>query len=174
MSHYLRSGTETRPTGALELLGILAAVIPCGVLAGLYFATGDGHFLIVCLGLLALAVAIIFLRNIGKLRLKRQGGRDAPAAAVSAGRKKLGAVAASLRRPFTVRILKLLGISLWLLAWAALASFYARVVETPNMLGLVMLVIVGGFSPILIYFGLESGVRRLSRRDPAHHALHDE
>ena len=42
-----------------EVLGVLAAVLPCGVLAGLYLASDDPMFLIagLCLAAAALAVA---------------------------------------------------------------------------------------------------------------------
>jgi len=175
MAHYLRNGpamsgrATARMTGVWEVVGILAAVIPCGVLAGLYFATNDILFLFACFGLAIVAVGLVLTRNIGQLRLprRREGGATDGAAAgkaASAGREKLEAVGASLRRTFTLRILKLLGLVFWFVAWAILISLHVKVVENPNIGGLIMLVTIGAFSPILIYFGLEGGIKKLSKR----------
>ena len=165
------------PAGVWEVVGILAAVVPCGVLAGLYFATADILFLVACFAFATVAVGLVLTRNLGKLRLpRREGGirprgeapdgaaEDAARKAVSAGRETLGAVGASLRRTFTLRVLKLLGLVVWFIAWAVLISLHLKVVENPNIGGLVMLVAIGAFSPILIYYGLEGGVKKLGRR----------
>lgn len=185
MPHYLRSGAAVggrmaarSPAGVWEVVGILAAVIPCGVLAGLYFATSDMLFLFACLGMATVALGLVLTRNLGRLRLSWRRGRglqaqaagintageDAARTAVSAGQETLGAMGASLRRTFTVRILKLLGIVGWFIAWAVLVSFHLKVVENANIGGLVILVAIGGFSPVLIYFGLEGGVKKLGKR----------
>lgn len=184
MAHYLRSEAALsgrvaarNPAGIWEVVGILAAVVPCGILAGLYFATTDILFLIACFGFATVAVGLVLTRSLGKLRLPRReagirqrgeepGGaaEDAARKAASAGREKLDAVGASLRRTFTLRVLKLLGFVAWFVAWAVLISLHLKVVENPNIGGLVILVAIGAFSPILIYFGLESGVKKLSKR----------
>lgn len=158
-----------RPSGVWEVVGVLAAVVPCGVLAGLYLATGDMLFLLACFGLAIVAVGLVFTRNLGALSLKRRrraGGAVGAAAgkAVDAGREKLGAVGASFRRTFTVRILKLLGLVSWFVAWAVLVSLHLKVNEDPNVAGLVIWIAVGAFSPLFIYYGLESGVKKLSSR----------
>jgi hypothetical protein len=177
MPHYLRSEAalgrrmaSRSPAGVWEVVGILAAVIPCGVLAGLYFATSDILFLLACFGFATVAVGLVLTRNLGKLRLPRRGERQGGAAgettrnALGAGTEKLGAMGASLRRTFSIRILKLLGLVLWFIVWAVLVSLHLKVVENANVGGLVILVAIGAFSPILIYFGLEGGVRKLSKR----------
>ena len=171
----MQNGGVARPAGAWEVLGILAAVIPCGILAGLYLATNDGRFLAACGVLAVVAVGIIFARNLGRLRLPRRERAGAAAAnASAAGHRKIGMAGAMLRRTFTIRVLKLLGMAVWLLAWAVVASLYARVAENANMPMLVMLVIFGGFSPIVMYYGLESGVKRLSGRERTRSAETDD
>jgi hypothetical protein len=155
----------TRPSGVWEVVGVLAAVIPCGILAGLYLATSDPMFLAVFAVLAVVAVGIVYFRR--PRRLPGTRGRRRSATVSGAARKtggRLQAARAALRRTFTVRVLKLLGLALWLIAWGVLATLYARVAENANVVGLGMLVLVGGFSPIVIYYGLEAGVGRLSKR----------
>jgi hypothetical protein len=174
MSHYLRSGSAAsnrgvaRSGGVWEVIGILGAVIPCGILAGLYLATEDILFLLACFGFALGAFGFIFARNLGSLSLqlrRRAGPVDVAASkAVSAGREKLGAVGESFRRRFTIRILKLLGLVLWFVAWAVVVTLHLKIVQNPNIVGIVMLVAIGAFSPIFIYFGLEAGVKKLSTR----------
>ena len=60
-----------RRNGVWEVAGILAIVVPGGVLAGLYLATRDIRFIIGCAVLAALAVALILLRNPGSLQPSR-------------------------------------------------------------------------------------------------------
>lgn len=173
MSHYLRSGAAAsnrgvaRSGGVWEVIGILGAVIPCGILAGLYLATEDILFLLACFGFAIVVFGIVFARNLGSFSLlRRRGGAVDTAAskAVGAGREKLGAVGESLRRRFTVRILKLLGLVLWFVAWGVVVSIHLKVVQNPNVVGIVMLVAIGAFSPVFIYFVLEAGVKKLSTR----------
>lgn len=173
MSHYLRSGAAAsnrgvaRSGGVWEVVGILGAVIPCGILAGLYLATEDILFLMACFGFAIVALGLVFARNPGNLSLLRRRGGTVDAAAskaVSASREKLGAVGASLRRRFTIRILKLLGLVLWFVAWGVVVTLHLKVVQNPNLVGIVMLVAIGAFSPVFIYFGLEAGVKKLSTR----------
>ena len=77
MLQDVRTGSATagrriaRRNGIWEVLGILAAVVPCGVLAGLYLATEDIRFIIGCAVLAALAVMLILMRNPGFLQLSR-------------------------------------------------------------------------------------------------------
>jgi hypothetical protein len=123
-------------------------------------------FLAVFAVLAVVAVGIVYFRR--PRRLPGTRGRRRSATAHGGGARKTGgrlqAVRATLRRTFTARVLKLLGLALWLIAWGVLATLYARVAENANVVGLGMLVLVGGFSPIVIYYGLEAGVGRLSKR----------
>lgn len=176
MSHYLRSGSAAshrgiaRSGGVWEVVAILGAVIPCGILAGLYLATEDVLFLAACFGFAAVAAGLVFARNFRNLSLPRWRGRaadDTASKAVAVGREKLDVVGTSLRRTFTIRILKLLGLVLWFIAWAVLVSLHLKVVQNPNIGGIVMLVAIGAFSPIFIYLGLETGVQKLSNRTRA-------
>jgi hypothetical protein len=167
----------TRPHGILEVLGILGAVIPCGILAGLYLATEDIRFILGSFFLGVLAVAIVFMRSPG-LRLPRRraqgeaggesGGADGGMAGL-VGRfrssAKLAAVGGAVRRSFSLQIVKLLGFVIWMLAWGVTAALYTRVYDNANLGALLILVVVGGFSPVVIYFGLETGVKSLSRRN---------
>lgn len=166
----------TRPHGILEVLGILGAVIPCGILAGLFLATEDMRFIIGSFVLGVLAVGIVFLRS-PRLRLPRRraftpGGEGSGAAGGMAGlagrfrsSAKLAAVGGVVRRSFSLQILKLLGFVVWMLAWGVTAALYAKVFENANIGALLILVVVGGFSPVVIYFGLETGVKSLGRRN---------
>ena len=169
MAHYMRTGEADsgrgsgRSNGLWEVVGVLAAVIPCGVLAGLYLATSDSLFLLAGGGLAVVAAAIVFLRNPGLVSLRGWRARRSDTAS-NQGEGRLHTLGARLRRTFTVQILKILGLAAWLVMWVLTASIYARVVENANMAALMMLVLVGGFSPILIYYGLEGGVKKLGRR----------
>jgi hypothetical protein len=151
--------------GIWEVVGVLAVVVPCGVLAGLYLATSDPMFLVVC-GVIAIVAAgiLLFRKPVRRPATRR---RNVGATARAGGAGRLGAVRSALGRTFTLRILKLLALVGWLLAWGVLAVLYAKVAENVNIAALAMLVVVGGFSPLVIYFGLEAGVQKLSRRiDP--------
>lgn len=148
------------PNGIWEVVGVLAVVIPCGVLAGLYLATSDPMFLVVCGVIAAVAAGIVLFRKPLRRPVARRSGRRMAAG----GNARLTAVKSALARTFTLRILKLLGLVVWLLAWGVLAVLYARVAENANIAALAILVVVGGFSPVIIYFGLETGVHKLSRR----------
>ena len=172
MSHLTRTGSamESRaanPSGVWEVVGVLAAIIPCGILAGLYLATSDIKFLIVFVVFAVAAVGIVLFRRPRRIawpwRRRSAAGADKPDRAEKAS-GRLHAVGASLSRTFTARVLKLLGLVVWLMAWTFLAAFYARINENANMAGLMVLVVAGGFSPVVIYFGLEVGVKKLTRR----------
>jgi hypothetical protein len=166
MLQDVRTGSATagrriaHRNGIWEVLGILAVVVPCGVLAGLYLATGDIRFIIGCAVLAALAVALILMRNPGFLQLSRWRFRAQSRSGAQTG----DSGAARMRRIFTLPVLKLLGVTAWLCAWSVTAALYARVFEGANIGALVMLVAVGGFSPIVIYFGLEGGIKKLTSR----------
>jgi len=157
------------PSGVWEVVGVLAAIIPSGILAGLYLATSDTTFLVVCAVFAAAAVGIVFFRRPGRLswamRRRAPAASDAGARA-GAGRAsgRLEAARAALSRTFTVRVLKLLGLAAWLIAWTVLAGLYARVAQNANFAALMMLVAIGGFSPVVFYFGLEASVKRLTKR----------
>lgn len=149
-----------RRNGVWEVAGILAIVVPGGVLAGLYLATRDIRFIIGCAVLAALAVAIVLLRNPGSLQpsrwmawLRRRSGEAGG-----------GSDPSRFRQLFTLPVLKLLGVTAWLMAWTVTAALYARVFENANMGALIMLVVVGGFSPVVIYLGLEGGIKSLGGR----------
>jgi hypothetical protein len=157
-----------RRNGIWEVLVILAAVVPCGILAGLYLATEDARFIIGCAVLAVLAVAIILLRNPAGLRLPRwrpwAGSRSGAQAGGTAGSEGREDAASRLRRIFTTPLLKIIGVAAWLMAWSVTAALYARIFQNANIGALVMLVAVGGFSPVLLYFGLEGGIKKLSGR----------
>ena len=157
-----------RPGGIWEIVAILAAIVPCGILAGLYLATEEIGFLVACFGIAVLAAAVILFRRNPQRRLagRRSGTEDRPVTRSSkiAGSERVQAMGSALARTFTRPVLKVLGFALWILAWGATAALYARVVENAQIGGHVMLVIVGGFSPLLLYFGLESGVKKLTGR----------
>ncbi len=171
MSQLIRTGSvmESRaanPSSVWEVVGVLAAIIPSGILAGLYLATSEVTFLVVCAVFAAVAAGIVFFRRPRRLSWTR---RRAPAASVAGGKpekasRRLSAARSALGRTFTLRVLKLLGLAVWLLAWTVVAALYARVTENVNIAALMMLVAIGGFSPVVIYFGLESGVKRLTKR----------
>jgi len=171
MSHYLRTGSAmgnrgvARSSGVWEVVGVLAAVVPCGIFAGLYLATTDLSFLIACSGFAIAAVGIVFFRSPGLFRLKRwrDAGKhgDARGGRFGAGTTKLAAAASAVSGTFTLRLAKLIGLVVWLLAWGVTAALFAKVAENANIGMLMTLVAVGGFSPVVIYFGLESGVKKL-------------
>ena len=189
MSHYMRTGPAAasrdaaRGSGIWEVVGILAAVIPCGVFAGLYLATSDGLFLGAFLLFALAALAIVIARNPERLAaLKHRfeewaakiGRAERDESNSEAPRNPLASAAgaaATLKRSLTVRILKLLGFVAWVLVWGVTASIYADVVENANLMALMVYVAIGALSPIAIYVGLEASVKRLgghiSRRDDA-------
>lgn len=152
-----------------EVLGVLAAVLPCGVLAGLYLASDDPIFLIAGLSLAAVAVGIFFVRNPDRIghTLRRW------TSVVSARRDRLadtrvggvaGAARQRLQQTFTRRFLKVLGFVAWFLVWGVTAAMFLRVAENANIGGLILFVAIGSLSPLFIYYGLESGVKRLGDR----------
>ena len=148
--------------GVWEVAGILAAVVPCGILAGLYLATADVRFILGCAVLAVLAVAIILLRNPDSLRLARLWPL--------ARRRAEGAepaqdgLATRLGRTFSTPLLKIVCLAAWLMAWAVTAALYTRISPDVNIGALVLYVAIGGFSPVVIYFGLETGVKKLGDR----------
>lgn len=152
-----------------ESAGVLAAIVPCGVLAGLYLATGEAGFLVACFALATAAVAILFFRSPKRRLSRRTGGAGGqggvPLRSRLAGAPRFKALRGALGRTFTRPVLKLLGFAAWMLAWGATAALYARVVSNAQIGGLVILVLVGGFSPVVFYYGLEMGVKKLSRRE---------
>jgi hypothetical protein len=150
--------------GVWEVVGVLAAVVPCGVLAGLYLATDETGFIVACVILAALAGGIIAFKRNPRRRLSHRRKGAEGGATGRAGAERLRAVGSALGRTFTRPVMKVLGFALWILAWGVTAALYARVVSNAQIGGLVMLVLVGGFSPLVIYFGLESGVKKLSGR----------
>ncbi|MPY75288.1 MAG: hypothetical protein GEU87_13610 [Alphaproteobacteria bacterium] len=178
MLHDASTGSVTagrglaRSGGVWEIVGILAAVIPCGILAGLYLATGDMRFLAACIALAIVAVVLIFIRGPRRVSLARRGAGAGGGATGFAGKladrfrgsAKLAAAGSAVRRTFTLQVLKLLGFAVWMIAWGVTAAFYARVAENTNITALMMLVVFGGFSPVVIYYGLESGMKKLGHR----------
>jgi hypothetical protein len=173
MSQLIRSGSamESRaasPSSVWEVVGVLAAIVPSGILAGLYLATSDTTFLVACAVFAAAAVGIVYFRRPGRLSwaMRRRAPVAPDAAGVWAERAsgRLTAARSALGRTFTLRVLKLLGLAAWLIAWAVVAGLYARVAQNANIAALMMLVAIGGLSPVAIYFGLESSVKRLTRR----------
>lgn len=157
-----------RSGGVWEIVGVLAAVVPCAILAGLYLATEDMRFLAACSALALLAAVLVFIRGPRRASLTRRGagagGRAGKLIDRLGGAAKLTAAGSALRRTFTLQILKLLCFVVWMLAWGVTAALYARVAENANMTALMMLVVFGGFSPVVIYYGLESGMKKLNRR----------
>jgi hypothetical protein len=150
--------------GVWEAVGILAAVVPCGVLAGLYLATDETGFIVACVILATLAGGIVAFKRNPRSRLSRRRRGAEGGATGRAGSERLRTVGSALGRTFTRPVLKVLGFALWILAWGVTAALYARVVSNAQIGGLVMLVLIGGFSPVVIYFGLESGVKKLTGR----------
>jgi hypothetical protein len=94
-----------------------------------------------------------------------EGGGAEGGVAAGRARAKLAAVGGAFRRSVSLQIVKLLGFVVWMLAWGVTAALYARIFENANIGALLILVVVGGFSPVVIYFGLETGVKSLSRRN---------
>lgn len=150
-----------RPKGIWEVFGILAAIVPCGILAGLYLATDDARFLVGCIVLAVLAAAIVFLRRPTAwqpqirhwIQSLRRGGETGD-----------GSAGSILRRTVNGPVLKVLGFAAWMMAWGVTAALYTRVAVNVNASALVMLVLIGGFAPVVIYFCLEGGIRTLKGR----------
>ena len=165
----LREHTTLSTARFGEVLGVLAAVLPCGVLAGLYLASDDPIFLIAGLCLAAVALAILFIRNPHHLRhaLRRWVARVSAhrgAAASSKAGATVGTIGKTLKQTFTRKILKLLGVVAWFLMWGVTAAIFANVAGNANITGLVIYVAVGAFSPFVIYLALDSGVKSLGKR----------
>jgi hypothetical protein len=154
-------------SGVWEVVGVLAAIIPCGILAGLYLATSDAKFLIVFALFAVAAAGIVFFRRPRRLAWtgwwRRAAGTDQPGKAEKAP-GRLGAMHETLSRTLTARVVKLLGLVVWLMAWTVVAALYARVAQNTNIAALLVLVAVGGLSPVVIYFGLEASVKKLTKR----------
>jgi hypothetical protein len=152
-----------------EVLGVLAAVMPCGILAGLYLASDDPIFLIAGLSLAAVAVGVIFVRNPDRIgHALRRWTWVAANKRERLGNSKVGGAVGTvhqrLQQTFTRRFLKLLGFVAWILVWGVTAAMFMRVAENANIGGLIMFVAIGSLSPLVIYYGLESGVKRLGDR----------
>ena len=150
-----------RPKGVWEVFGILAAIVPCGILAGLYLATEDARFLIGCIALALLAAAIVFVRHPGAWQPQIRQWIEGLRQGSETGGSSAGSI---LRRTANGPVLKVLGFAAWMMAWGVTAALYARVAVDINPGALVMLVVIGGFSPVVIYFGLEGGIRTLKGR----------
>jgi hypothetical protein len=150
-----------RPKGVWEVFGILAAIVPCGILAGLYLATEDARFLVGCIVLAVLAAAIVFVRHPGAWQPQIRHWLESLRQGSETGGSSAGSI---LRRTVNGPVLKVLGFAAWMMAWGVTAALYARVAVDVNPGALVMLVVIGGFSPVVIYFGLEGGIRTLKGR----------
>lgn len=150
-----------RPKGVWEVFGILAAIVPCGILAGLYLATEDARFLVGCIALAVLAAAIVFLRHPAAWQPQIRHWIESLRHGSETGGSSAGSI---LRRTVNGPVLKVLGFAAWMMAWGVTAALYTRVAVNVNAGALVMLVLIGGFSPVVIYFGLEGGIRTLKGR----------
>ena len=182
MSHYMRTGPAagsrslSQGGGVWEVVGILAAVVPCGVFAGLYLATADGLFLGMFILFAIAALVIVVARNPQRFAgLKRLFDAVTPArrrddAETDGDREKgtartpfagAAGAATALKRTFTIRILKLLAFVAWILVWGVTASLYVDVFQDVNFVALMSYVAIGALSPIIIYVALEGSVKRL-------------
>ncbi len=158
----------------LEVVGVLLAVIPCGVLAGLYLVSEDITFLIACAVFAAIAVVVVFWRRPGHTRRGRRGRsmRDADVSILSdaeqgprgGGLARFLQTAAAMRGKLTKRLLKVAGFLVWMAAWIFTAVLFTRVAENENVAGLAIFVMIGSLSPLVFYLLLETGVSRLSSR----------
>lgn len=159
----------------LEVVGVLLAVVPCGILAGLYLVSEDIKFLIACAFFAMVAIVVVFWRRPSQGRGRRRAhpmryaatpGRakaDRPerAAGRLAGIRRLGA---DLQGRLTKRAMKIAGFLVWMAAWIFTAVMFARVAENENVTSLAIFVMIGSLSPLIFYFLLETGVNRLSGR----------
>jgi len=169
-----------RPAGGgslriLEVFGVLLAVVPCGVLAGLYLVSEDIKFLIACAFFAMVAVVVVFWRrpSQGPATRRARSLRRADAAhSPAAGRPKSGEgrkagilrLGAALQGKLTKRALKVAGFLAWMAAWIFTAVMFTQVVENEHTTKLTLFVMVGSLSPLIFYFLLETGVNRLSDR----------
>jgi hypothetical protein len=169
-----------RPAGdgslrILEVIGVLLAVVPCGVLAGLYLVSEDITFLIACAFFAAIAVVVVFWRRPTTERGRRRvrsmreanesfrlkGGHDESGDGRLARILELGA---ALQGKLTKRAMKIVGFLVWMAVWTFTAVLFTRVVENENVTSLAIFVMIGSLSPLIFYFLLETGVNRLSNR----------
>ncbi len=159
----------------LEVVGVLLAVVPCGVLAGLYLVSEDIKFLIACAFFALVAVVVVFWRRpshgqSGKRArsLRRPvAGHRPKAAQPESGEGRLASMlrlGASLQGKLTKRAMKVGGFLVWMAAWIFTAVMFTQVVENENTTKLALFVMVGSLSPLVFYFLLETGVNRLSDR----------
>ncbi len=159
----------------LEVVGVLLAVVPCGVLAGLYLVSEDIKFLIACAFFAMVAVVVVFWRrptagNTGR-RARAMRPADGPRRAraappVSGGRRLAGIfrLGSTLQGKLTKRAMKIAGFVVWMAAWIFTAGLFTQVVENENVTSLAIFVMIGSLSPLIFYFLLETGVNRLSGR----------
>ncbi len=159
----------------LEVVGVLLAVVPCGILAGLYLVSEDIKFLIACAFFAMVAVVVVFWRrpSQGRGRRRAQAMRQAGTSRrAKADRPERGAgrlagilqLGADLQGKLTKRAMKIGGFLVWMAAWIFTAVMFTRVAENENVLSLAIFVMIGSLSPLIFYFLLETGVNRLSGR----------
>lgn len=159
----------------LEVIGVLLAVVPCGVLAGLYLVSEDITFLIACAFFAMVSVVVVFWRRpaSGRGRRRARSMREANESLRSkvddaeSGEGRLARImglGVALQGKMTKRALKFAGFLVWMSAWIFTAVMFTRIVENENVTGLAIFVMIGSLSPLIFYFLLETSVNRLSNR----------
>jgi Flp pilus assembly protein TadB len=169
-----------RPAGdgslrILEVIGVLLAVVPCGVLAGLYLVSEDITFLIACAFFAAIAVVVVFWRRptTGRGRRRAHSMREANESLRSKGSHdesgdgrfaRILGLGAALQGKLTKRAMKVAGFFAWMAVWIFTAVLFTRVAENENVISLAIFVMIGSLSPLIFYYLLETGVDRLGNR----------
>ena len=160
----------------LEVIGVLLAIVPCGVLAGLYLVSEDITFLIACAFFAAIAVVVVFRRRPttkGRGRRRARSMREANESLRSkAGHEessdgrfaRILGLGTALQGKLTKRTMKVAGFLAWMAVWIFTAVLFTRVAENENVTSLAIFVMIGSLSPLIFYFLLETGVNRLSNR----------
>lgn len=169
-----------RPAGGgslriLEVIGVLLAIVPCGVLAGLYLVSEDITFLIACAFFVMVAVVVVFWRRPSggqgrrRVHAMHRAGQSLRSKS-DLGERGNGGLArvkrfgTALQGKLTKRAMTVAGFLAWMAAWIFTAVMFTRVAENENVTGLAFFVMIGSLSPLIFYFLLETGVNRLSNR----------
>ena len=159
-------GRSTPAVRVFEVLGVLGAVIPCGILAGFYMASKDPSFLIACFVFAALAVGVVLWRTPRRSIIRaRSSGLDRQDGARSRaswfGDLRLPEIGAG--RNIGKKISIAAGFGAWVAAWCFLALMFAGVAQDTPVWRLALLVLLGAFSPVILYVLLEGGAKRIMR-----------
>lgn len=149
-----------------EVLGVLGAVIPCGILAGFYMASKDPSFLIACFVFAALAVGVVLWRTPRRPTIRAQSGGQGPQARMRPPASRSGGLArpkVGAGRKVSKKILIAVGFGAWVAAWCFLAFMFAGIAQNVPIGRLAVLVLLGAFSPAIFYLLLEGGVKQITR-----------